>query len=141
MAILTIQDDDIDSGNEVKILSNDIVLSGNKNNSKQPNTNTVITEIQTNTHENLSYNITNIYVTGEDGTFTWEHAMILYKKQYDGTNYSTLHIEYSEDTEVTGLNGSSDIRVVMDSVRFKINVADSKDGYLPMITMTFSETA
>lgn len=141
MASLTIIDSDINSGDQTSILADSVVVSGNKNNAKQPNINSDLVEVQTNTHENITFNVTGVHITNEEGTLTWSDVLTLYKKRYSGANSSALQIVYGEDNNLTGLGETTNIKVILDNFRFTIDTKDSKNAYQPKLTLMFSETA
>ena len=86
MAEVTITHPDINSGNSVRILCNGVTVSGNKNVDSTPNANigTGPVEVQTQSFENLTYNINGINYTEESGTLTWDNVLTLYKSKYTG---------------------------------------------------------
>ena len=70
--------------------------------------------------------------------------LILYKKKYDGTNYSVLNISYGatgSETDLNGLGGSTDIKVIIETPNLPISVTDSNHGKMPIGSLTFTETA
>jgi hypothetical protein len=142
MASVTLTHSSINSGNPVEIKCNVVSISGKRNTEKAPNANADgPVEIQTQGYENLVYNITGIRYTGAAGTLTWDDVLTLYKEGYDGTNYATLNITYGESTTLKGLEGSANIKVILETPNLSISAEDSRNAYLPMGTLKFSETA
>lgn len=131
----------INSGAAVRVLCSGVKLSGIKNNNKKPNANAnSMAEVQTQTYENLKYLVDGIKFTGEANVLSFADILVLYKELYNGSNAATLNVTYGNNTVLSGLAESTDISVIMDTFNFPIDVKTSKDGYLPVGSIVFTET-
>ena len=141
MSSIYLTNTDINLGTPVKVLCNTVTVSGIKNNQKKPDANGAdIVEVQTQSYENFKYTLTGAYFTGEANTLTWDDVIILYKQRYDGTNYTTLNINYGTSNTLNGLSASTDIKVVLNTPSLSLSTSASKDAYRPQATLTFTET-
>lgn len=142
VATITISDSALTPTSKI-IKCNGITVSGSKNIDMTPNSNisTGPVEAQTQSFENLTYAISGVHYTDESGVLTWDDVLILYKKKYDGTNYSILNVSYGNSTSLKGLSGSTDIKVLLRVPSLPISATDTRDGYLPIGSLTFVETA
>jgi hypothetical protein len=144
MAYVKITHEDINSGNPVTVLCNSLTVSGNKTTDSTPDVNIQDgpVEVQTQSFENLNFNINGIHFTGDSNTLTWLDLLTLYKSKYDGTNAITLNVVYglSNEKVLSGLSASSDISCVLKTISFPISVVESKNGYLPVGNITLIET-
>jgi len=144
MAIsVTLTNTAINSGSPVRLLCNNVLVSGTKNNVQKPNANGVAeVEVQTQSFENLKYVIQGLNITGVAGTLTFDDIKILYKQKYDGTNASVLNISYGNDISVTSLSGATDIPVVMtEGFTVPFNVKTIRNAAIQVGSITFRETA
>ena len=101
--------------------------------------------VQTQSFENLKYVVNGIRFTNELNTLTWNDVLTLYEAKYNGSNAITLNIGYADYstgniTYVNGLAASTDIDVILETATLPISVSDSKDGRLPVGSLTFVET-
>ena len=140
MATVTLTHEDINSGNPVTVLCNNIVIGGKKNVISTPDANgDGIVEAQTQSIENFTYVLSGINYTGAANTLTWDNVITLYKSKYDGTNYITLNVTYGS-TGLKGLEESTDIKVVVESLSLPISTVDTRNAYIPVGTITLRET-
>ena len=141
MARVTIQHADINSGVAVRVKCTGVSVGGKKNNNKTPNANgDDLVYVQTQSYENLTYSISGIHYTGESGILSWADVITLYKAKNTSTNYAVLTVTYGDSTQLTGLAGTTDIKVALDTLNFPISTIDSKEAYLPVGSLTFTET-
>jgi len=140
MTIVTLTHADI--GTDVKVLCNNVLVSGNKNNDSKPDiASDTLTEVQTQSFENPKYVLSNINITGDSGSLTYTHILNLYKLRYIGTNPVVLKIQYGAGTTVPSLTEStSGINVVLDSFSVNFDTKETKNAYIPTATLTFKET-
>lgn len=131
-----------------------ITVSGKKNNEDKPSANVLgPIEVQTNSVENLKLSIQGVHfipadLTSDSSTaLTWEDILTIYRARYDGTNPVYLNVVYGSGISEATLSavtseGSSitDIPCVLDDFNFPISVVDSREGYLPVGTLKFTET-
>ena len=147
-ALITLQHPDINSGTAVRIVGAKVLVSGKTNIQLKPNvlSTNYPTEIQTNTPENIIYNITGVHLTGESNTLSYSNVLTLYKLNYASLDHATypqivLTVEYGDTALVSsGASASTSIPVMLDSFTLPIDVKMSKDGYMPIVTMIFKET-
>jgi hypothetical protein len=135
------------NGVTYRVLCNQVNVSGKKNNDSTPYTNIAgPVEAQTGAFENLLISLQGVHFTGESGTLTWAGLISMYKQPYGGASATgvqgpiTLNVRYGSTVNLTGLEGSTNIKVVVDSFSFPIDTKDSRDGYLPIGTVTLKET-
>ena len=142
-----LQQDDINGGTPVRVMCTKITPSIKVNNVKTPNSNIgELVEVQTNSFENPKYLCNGIkYTTGTD-ILTWEDVLTLAQLKYDGTNAATLTVTHKDyngnEVVLPSLSGAtSGIKVLLDETpSINIDVADSRDGYLPTGNLIFIET-
>lgn len=142
-ANITLQHTGINSGTAVRILADKVTVAGKKNNTAKPDANgTDHTEVQTNTFENLKYNISGVhYDTSVANSLQYTDVLILYKEKYNRGNAATLIVTYGNSTILPNLAGeTSGISVILDDFNFPIDVKDSRNGYMPIGTLSFIET-
>ncbi len=131
----------INAGSPVRVLSDAVTVSGKRNLNREPNANIFApVEVQTQSYENFKYVVNGIRFTEETGTLTWEHVVSLYKDAYNGNNPIILNVTYGFDKTLSGLSNSTDINVVLETPTLPINVKITKDGYIPVGSLTFVET-
>lgn len=141
-ANIALQHTDINSGVAVNIICDAVTVSGKKNIVSTPYANVSgPSEVQTKAPENFKYVISGVHFTDDANTLTWDHVITLYKATYDGTNYATLNVNYGDSKVLNGLSQSTDIKVVLEVPNLPISARDSRNGYLPVGTLTFIETA
>lgn len=121
------------------------VTTGWKNtNSGKPAVNSSTPYVkQTGSFDNPIYTISNIMLTGEEGTLTYPALLTMAKNQYIGTNPIYLKF-YDGTTQVpdsTGTTGTYGIKVVLDSFNKNNNHLESKEATIPTLSITLSETA
>ena len=142
MSSITLTHEDINSGNPVTVKGARLTISGKKNNVSNPRANgDAMVEVQTQSYENFKYTLNGIHYTGASGILSWDDVITLYKVKYDGTNPITLNVTYGSSTILNGLSESTDITVVLDSLSLPIDQTDTRDGYMPIGSLTFVETA
>lgn len=135
----------INSGTAVRVLCNKITPSGTKNIIAKPNaTGEELVEIQTQSFENPVYKIDGIHFTDESNILTYANILTLYKARYNGSNAITLNVTYGGDSAKSLVAAcdttSTDISVIMKTYNCPIDVTDSKDGYMPIGSITLQET-
>jgi len=125
-----------------RILGNQVTISGTKNNDSKPNANgTEMSQSITQSFENPKYVISGVKITDASGTLTYQDVLTLYAMKYDNTNASTLTVTYGTSSIVPCLTSStSGAKVVLESYNIVYDCTDSKNGYLPIMTLTFTET-
>jgi len=158
-AIVKISHPDINSGNPVRIMCNNVSVSGKKNNIVKPNANLgVFAEVQTQSVENLKYTISGIdfvpytvSLTDENNVainpFTYNHMITLYKVKFAGLDDATypqakLNVIYGNAINlVAGSDlSTTDIPVVLETPGFNISAQNTDKGYMPNGSITFVET-
>jgi len=155
MTSVTLKHPYINSGNPVIVLCDNVSVSGKCNIEAKPNarqgTSLEPINIQKLSVENLTYSISGIHFTNQVGTLTYNDVLCLYKARFATVDDATypeieLGVVYSSNTLLTGtlvsgtLTTSSVINVVLDSFSYPIDTKDSRNGYMPLGTMTFIET-
>jgi hypothetical protein len=143
MANFTLQHTDINGGTPIEVKANKITVSGKRNLIATPNANLTgsIVEAQTQGMENPKIVINGVHFTNETGTLTFEDVLTLYKTPYDGDNPALLTLTYGNGYVVPSITGStSGIPAVLESYTLPFDANDSRDGYLPVGSMTFIET-
>lgn len=144
MTSLQIKHTSINGGSYINISSNNVTVGGKKNNIASPNANLngSIVEVQTQSIENLTYNIPNVHFTGSSTVLSYADVLTLYRATFDGTNPAYLKVVYGTATSLVGVDGTTvEIPVILQSFSFPVNVKDSRDGYMPIGNLTFIETA
>lgn len=101
MAYIKIIDSDL-TPSEKYIMANSVTVSGSKNTDETPDVNIQDNpvEVQTQSFENFKYTVSGVHYTNATGTLTWDDVITLYKKRYNGTNYSILNIAYGNSNWV-----------------------------------------
>ena len=131
----------VNGGTPVRIMCDSITPSGTKNNNKKPNANgQSMPEVQTQTYENLKYLLGGVHYTGVANQLAYTDILALYTSKYNGSNAAVLNITYGDGLVLPGLSGSTDIDVILDIFSLPISAKDSKNGKLPVGSLTFSET-
>ena len=125
-----------------RILGQGVTISGTKNNDAKPNANgTDMSQVITQSFENPKYVISNVKDTGVSGTLTYADVLTLYQMKYDNTNPCTLVITYGTASTVPSITSStSGAKVILESYNISYDCSDSKNAYLPSMTLTFVET-
>ncbi len=135
------------NGLTFRVLCNKITVSGKKNIDVNPYTNSDgPVEGQTLSYENLSYTLQGVHYINEVGTLTWQALMVMYKQNYDSNSTGAngpiiMNVTYGDGIMLYGTEGSTDIKVLVSSFNLPIDVTDSKEGYLPIGSITLKETA
>jgi len=126
----------------VQVLANTVVISGNRNVITKAETNgSQLAQAQTQSFDNPKYVIQGIKITNTSGTLTYNDILKLYKEKYDGTNPIILKIVYGSGLVVPALSESTTgISVVLDDYNITYDTKDSKDAYIPEMSLTFTET-
>jgi hypothetical protein len=152
-ATITLTHPSINGGAAVHILCDRITVSGKKTVIANPNSNSTdeLVEVQTQSVENLSYSVAGIHYTGASGTLTYGDVLILLRHKYGGAAatganaQALLTVTYGQagsTTNLIGFDGSTtSIPVVLKDFNFPIDTRDSKEGYMPIGSLTFLETA
>jgi hypothetical protein len=146
-ARITLAHPSINSGNPVNVFCNQVTVSGKDNITDDPYVNGVQqSEIHTQSFENLKYSIQGINFTGAAASLAYTDVLTIYKNRYDTTAATTckLRVVYGYGTAKTlvGVDGTTmDIKVVMEGFNFPIDAKNTKEGYMPVGSITFVETA
>ena len=142
MTSLYLQSTSINEGTPVKILSGQVMVQGKCNNVYTPDALGLdLSEVQTNTFENLKYNISGVHLTNALNTLTYNDVLTMYKEKYSGSNYNLLTITYGNGLVLPNLSQeTTGIKVILDTFSLPISAIDSKDGKLPILNLTFVET-
>lgn len=133
----------INSGNPVTLKCNQISVAGKKNITHKPNANVSgPVYIQTQSFDNLGIGIQGVHFTGTSGTLTYDQVMDLYTGAYDNTAATTvtLNVRYGVSNYLSGSDGATNIKVVLESFNYPIDATQTRDGYLPIGSLTFRET-
>lgn len=127
---VTIQHEDINGGQPVRVLCSSVRVSGSKNNSSRPTPNRMDkkTTVQTVSTEPLRFVLENLVVTFSSGTLGLDEVYSLYNSRFGGGNAAVLKVNYGAGRELKGQLGETDIKVVLDSFNAPISVNDSKDA-------------
>lgn len=141
MALITLTHTSINSGNAVVILASSVKYTGKRNNKNDPNPNTAKADVMTVSTENPIIVLSNIYITGDADVLTFSDIKVLYKLKNTGSNRATLNIIYDEAEQLLGLDDEVEIPVVLDTFVLTLSAKDSKNAYLPSLTITFTEDA
>lgn len=126
----------------IKVLGQSVTPSGKKNIDVSPSANIDgPVKAQTQSYENLTFQITGIHFTADSGTITYENVLTLYRHRFDNTNPAYLEVTYGDTKTLKGSDGTTTkIPVVLETFNFPISVTDSKNGYMPVGSLTFKET-
>jgi len=133
------------SGSKVRrVLAVQVTTSGRKTVKTEPlPSGDRKSEAQTQGYENLKYAVTGIHFDPDTPNhLTWGDILILYKHRFDGTNPAIMKVSYGISTarELTDSDGNTEIPVILESFSFPVNVSESRGGYMPVGTLTFTET-
>jgi len=135
------------NGTTYRVLCDKVLIGGKKSIDVKPYANAGgPVEGQTLAYENLKYSITGIRYTGDSGTLTWPIMLEMYKQAYGGASATgengpiVLNVTYGTSSLV-GLEGSTDIKVLLSAFNFPVDAKDSRNGYLPIGSITLEETA
>jgi hypothetical protein len=139
--IVTLTQTSINSGSAIRVLC-DAVRVGWKNNViVEPSANgTAVVEAQTQGFENPTYVLSGVHFTSIG--LTYAQLLSLAKIKYTGSNPITLSVTYGNGTSLVGSDGTStSIKVAIKDFSFPIDVTDSKNGVMPIGSITLVETA
>lgn len=147
MAVITLTSSAL-TGSPVRVLCSSVTVGLKKNLSNKPIENgTNLAEINTLSFNNPTYTLNNVKITGASGTLTFKNMLELLKLNYDGTNAPTLTITYGPSTTLEHMEADNNlaitaeaIPVILDAGSIVISAEDSRNGYLPMASLTFIET-
>lgn len=137
------------SGDELKtrkIPATVVSPSGTRNLDVKPNDNIGgPVEAETLAAENLRFPIKAVKlletpVGASIANIGWEDVLTLYQMKYNGTNAPILNVTYGDSIQLVGLEGSTDIKVVLEDFNFDFDPTSYRDAYLPEGTLTFRET-
>jgi hypothetical protein len=149
---LTIQHPSINGGVPVNVLCNKLTITGTKHNAKDPNATITgsIVEVQTQSIENPIYTLSGVYFTNASGTLTYPMLLTLYKLRYGGVGVTgtdqaiVMRAVYGQPgSEITlvGADGvTTSLKVIISSFNFPIDMSNTKDGYIPIGSITLIET-
>lgn len=126
-----------------------IQIAGKRTVDNQPNANIDgPTEVQVLAFENQEIALRQVMfdtrAQATDSTlFTDEDLLTLIKLKYDGTNAPILNITYgiAGAKTVKSLSGSANIPVILSSYNYPVDMNDSRDGYMPTGSLSFTETS
>jgi hypothetical protein len=130
----------------IPVLCTSVNVSGKKSLELSPSANVEgPVKIQTQSQENLIYAIKGVHFPVNTPTvFTWQNLLELYRHKFDNTNPAYLEVTYGTFGGATNLTGQNyvltKIPVILDSFNFPIDVGDSRDGYMPVGSITLKET-
>ena len=131
---------------DVRILCERVTVSGKKNTVVKPNANgDNITEVQTQGFENPKYILAGVRFdpNASESILTYKNVLELLKAKYNGSSQVLLQVTYGTSNTLLSTSDltSTSIPVVLESFTFPVDVRDSRDGYLPVATLSFVETA
>lgn len=142
-AMITLTSPLINSGNPVTLVCNQITVAGKRNITHKPNANVAgPVYIQTQSFDNLGISISGVHFTGTSGTLTYAQIMSMYTTAYANTAGTTitLNARYGLSNYLTGSDGATNIKVVLESFNYPIDATQTRDGYRPIGSLTFRET-
>lgn len=120
------------------------VGTGNKRSiNAKPNANVAgPVEVQGKAVENRKITLQGVMFDTTKTIVTTEEMEDLLQLAYDGTNAPILTVTYGlTGTEtLKSMTGSTSIPVILESYNYPISVTDSRNGYMPIGSMTFIET-
>jgi hypothetical protein len=141
-------------GNDYVIYCNQVIVGWRGLNTAKPRANGMqVVEVQTQGFENPTYVLQGVHLINEglasSGDMTYANLLAMAKNQYTGSNTITFTFTFSNSgtTEtLVGSNGTSPIKVVIDSFSFPIDATSrysdgSNQYYIPVGTITLRETA
>jgi len=153
--IVKIKHPDINSGDYVRILCDKVTAAGSVNLDASPDLNsTTISDVQTQTFENVAYSIAGVRITAQADTLSYSDILTLYKSKYNSdtnvthlvVNFGTTDTDGNFDPTVyqtlvgSALTAPTEIPVVLKSFSFPIDVTSSIRGHMPIGTLNFIET-
>ena len=140
--IVTIQHENINNNEPVRVLCTSVRPSGSKNNSARPTPNRFKkTTVQTVSVEPLRFVLENVIITNDEGTLNYNDILSLYNSRFNGSNSAILKVRYGDGLKLVGQLGEENIRVVLDSFNVPISVNDAKDArVLRGGSLVFTET-
>ena len=133
------------SGDEYRIFCSNVKLSGKRAVDVKPYANADgPVAAQTLAYENVKYIISGIDWVNTTIGLNYTRLMNMYKTGYNGANKTLLYV-YLGDNNTTPFpdmdGGTSGIPVILESFTMNMDAKESKDAYMPSLTMTFTETA
>ena len=126
----------------IRVLGQTVTPSGKKNIDVSPSANIDgPVKAQTQSFENLTFQIQGIHYTTDANTITYENVLTLYRHKFNNTNPAYLEVTYGDTKTLKGSDGTTTkIPVVLETFNFPISVTESKNGYMPVGSLTFKET-
>jgi hypothetical protein len=132
----------------VTVYCSSVSYSIRKNNYVQPIENgTNMAYVQTNSFDNPMITLNNVIITNTTNTLSMSNVLELLSHQYDGSNPILLDLDYGKKGVTYGLPKwtptgiyQTAVSVILDSANFNISAQDSKEGYMPIGTITFVQT-
>lgn len=126
----------------VAVRCNNVLVGGKKNISANPLENgNDVAKIVTKSYDNMRYTLQGVHVLQESSTIQYKDVLAMLRTKYDGTNAPILRVTYGDSTSLVATDGSTTaIPVILESFSFPIDANDSKDGYMPVMTLNFIET-
>jgi len=156
MALITLQHTDINSGNKVAIICTNVSVGYKKTTMAHPNANydgdTPTVRVQSVSVENPTYNLQGIKFNSGVATHGGFTVMTeaLFKDFFTLDNLDTdpiiLNITYDTSETLKSLHKYSGTRTadipvaVTGTSAFNISVTDTRDGYMPIGTLSLQET-
>ena len=149
---VTLQHDDINSGNEVQIFCTGVSVILNKNNDKKPNANystTQLARVQSLSLENPKFTLSNVKLMD---TLTYELLLQFYKLSNDESNTIKLNVTYgtkaslsdnvdSNFKQLVGFDGTTtSIPVTFDgALTIPFDTTQSTNAYRPSFNINLVE--
>ena len=126
----------------IKILAGSVGVSGKKSIDISPSANIKGPVIaQTQSFENLTFNIQRVLFTESTDTITMEDVLTLYRHKFNNSDPAYIEAMYGEDKMLYGSDGvTTKIPVVLETFNFPIDMKTTKDGYIPSGSLVFKET-
>lgn len=126
----------------IKILAGSVGVSGKKSIDISPSANIEGPAIaQTQSFENLTFNIQRVLFTESTDTITMEDVLTLYRHKFNNSDPAYIEAMYGEDKMLYGSDGvTTKIPVVLETFNFPIDMKTTKDGYIPSGSLVFKET-
>ena len=144
MAKLTLRHPDVNGGAEVRVLADRLSPQFTRLKNHKPDATGVdIKEVQLRGVENPSYQVFNVRITGDAGTLTYAQLIQFLKIQFDGTNPIEMRFDFGAGagTRLTGYYGTGTyIPVCLFAIGGGFNANDTRDAYMPNLTLQFVET-
>ena len=140
MTKITITHPDINGGEPLRILGQNVTITYKRNVNSDTNENEDLTEVQTRHVDNPKLTISNVKLN-QTGSFDIGHINSLIKLKYGGSKVApVLNVEYDGDKDLVLLGGTKDIKVVLETATPVLDVNTSREARVPRCSLTFTET-